>query len=227
MNCLRVQVQTLHLIALTSLIYLSGYSYKEDILIMTSRSSTYPILDVILHRWSSYAMSGEALSHKELMTVLEAGRWAPSSYNNQPWHFIYGIHGTPAWDTLFSLLVPFNQSWCANGSVLVCVVSAKNFIKTGKPSRTHLFDTGSAWENIALQAISMGLVCHGIEGFDYAQAQIALQIPDSHEVVMMFVLGKPAPVSALPAELAKRQTPSDRVPLDQLISEGKFENKRK
>ncbi len=228
MNYLRTPLQALHLITLiSSLMSLSGCESKKGSLVMTSRSSAYPIIDVILHRWSSYAMSGEAISETELMTVLEAGRWAPSSYNNQPWHFIYGMHGTQAWDTLFSLLVPFNQSWSANGGALVCIVSAKNFIKTGKPSRTHLLDTGSAWENMALQATSMGLVCHGMEGFDYAKAQIALQIPNSHEVVMMFVLGKPAPASALDPELAKRQTPSDRVPLEQLISEGIFENKRK
>lgn len=223
---LREPAHVVYLLAITSLIYVSGCKSDKGSLIMTSRSSQYPILDVILHRWSPYAMSGEAISEQELMTVLEAGRWAPSSYNNQPWHFIYGIRGTDAWNTLFNLLVPFNQSWCTNGGALVCVVSAKNFIKTGKPSRTHLSDTGAAWENMALQATSMGLVCHGMEGFDYEKAREALNIPDSYDIIMMFVIGKPGPLSMLPAGLAERQTPNDRVPLEQLISEGTFEQKR-
>jgi nitroreductase len=194
---------------------------------MTNRSSQYPILNAILHRWSPRAMSGEPITQDELMTVLEAGRWAPSSYNNQPWHFVYGTKSTKAWDTLFNLLVPFNQSWCKDGAVLVCVVASKNFISNEKPSRTHLLDVGAAWENIAIQATHMGLVCHGMEGFNYEQARIALQVPDTHEIVMMFVLGKPAPASTLPEELAKREIPTDRVPLEQLVSESVFEHKRK
>lgn len=193
---------------------------------MIKRTSAYPVLDLILQRWSPRAMSGKALSSHELMTILEAGRWAPSSYNNQPWHFIYGLQGTPAWETLFNLLVPFNQSWAKNGGALVCVISAKNFIATGKPSRTHLLDTGSAWENMALQAQSMNLVVHGLEGFDYEQARIVLKVPDSYEITMMFVIGYPAPIATLSAELQQRETPSDRVPLEQIISEGTFKNTR-
>lgn len=193
---------------------------------MTKRSSVYPILDIILNRWSPRAMSGEPLSEEDLMTILEAGRWAPSSFNNQPWHFVYGIKGTKAWDTLFQLLVPFNQGWVKNGGVLVCVIAAKNFFATNKLSRTHLLDTGAAWEDMAIQAASMGLVCHGMEGFDYEKARHVLKIPDTHEVVMMFVVGKPAPASTLSPELAQREEPSDRLPLKDIISEGIFESKR-
>lgn len=214
-------------IGIVSLLAIFGCKPYKGTIIMTNRSSQYPILDAILHRWSARAMSGEPISkEEELMPILEAGRWAPSSYNNQPWHFVYGIKGTPAWDTLFDLLVPFNQSWCKNGGALVCVIAAKNFFKTGKPSRTHLLDAGSAWENMAIQATSMGLVSHGMEGFDYEKARTVLQVPDTHEVVMIFVIGKPALASILPAELAQREEPSDRVPLDKIISEGIFENKR-
>lgn len=214
-------------VGIACLLSIFGCKSHKGTLIMTDRSSQYPILKAILHRWSPRAMSGEPLSqNEELMTVLEAGRWAPSSYNNQPWHFVYGIKGTPAWDNLFNVLGSFNQSWCKNGGALVCVVAAKNFIKTGKPSRTHLLDTGAAWENMAIQATEMGLVSHGMEGFDYEKARIALKVPDTHEVVMIFVLGKPAPASTLPPEMAEREVPSDRVPLDQIVSEGIFENKR-
>ncbi len=222
----RIGRATLLLGALTSLVYFSGCGFHKGSVTMTNRSSHYPILDVILHRWSPYAMSGELLSQEELMTVLEAGRWAPSSYNNQPWHFIYGVKGTSAWDTLFNLLVPFNQSWSIHGGVLVCIVADKDFRKTGNPSRTHLSDAGSAWENMAIQATAMGLVCHGMEGFNYAQGYTTLQIPETHEIVMIFVLGKPGSADLLPPHLAERQTPSDRVPLEQIISEGVFKNIR-
>jgi nitroreductase len=226
MNSSLVRGVLLSSISIISLLAIFGCASNKGTVIMTNRSSQYSILDAILHRWSPRAMSGEPISEKELMTILEAGRWAPSSYNNQPWHFVYGIKGTPAWNTLFDLLVPFNQSWCKNGGALVCVIAAKNFFKKVKPSRTHLLDTGAAWENMAIQATSMGLVSHGMEGFDYEKAHTALHIPDTHEVVMIFVIGKPAPASTLPSELAQREEPSDRVPLDKIISEGIFENKR-
>ncbi len=220
-------IAILSLIAATGLVYLANNDVKKGSVVTTNRVSNYPILDAILHRSSPRAMSGEAITQEELMTILEAGRWAPSSYNNQPWHFIYGMRDTTAWDSLFSLLVPFNQSWCKNGAALVCVVSSKNFIATGKPSRTHLSDTGSAWENMAIQATSMGLVSHGMEGFDYQKARELLQIPEDYDIVLMFVIGNPAPASILPEALAEKETPADRVPLEQIISEGIFINKRK
>lgn len=222
-----VQIGAITLIAATGLVYLANNDVKKGSVMITNRSSQYPILDAILHRSSPRAMSGEAITQEELMTILEAGRWAPSSYNNQPWHFIYDMRDTVAWDSLFNLLVPFNQSWCKNGAALICVVSSKNFITTGKPSNTHLSDAGSAWENMAIQATSMGLVSHAMEGFDYQKARELLQIPEDYDIVLMFVIGKPAPASTLPEALAEKEEPSDRLPLEKIISEGIFINKRK
>ena len=64
-------------------------------------------------------MSGESITKNDLMTLFEAARWAPSSYNNQPWKFIYAIRDTPEWETVFNLLVEFNQNWCKNAAVLI------------------------------------------------------------------------------------------------------------
>jgi hypothetical protein len=46
-----------------------------------TRKPEYPIEPLIFQRWSPRAMSGEALGERELMTLFEAARWAPSSYN--------------------------------------------------------------------------------------------------------------------------------------------------
>ena len=92
-----------------------------------TRSSEYTVAPLILNRWSPRAMSGEEISDKELMALFEAARFAPSSYNDQPWRFVYAKRNTPAWQKLFDLLVPFNQSWCKNGAALVVAVAHKNF----------------------------------------------------------------------------------------------------
>ena len=61
------------------------------------RESKYPIEKQILSRVSSRAFSDEVLSDEELMTLFEAARWAPSSYNNQPWRFLYARKDDPEW----------------------------------------------------------------------------------------------------------------------------------
>lgn len=189
---------------------------------MVTRKTQYKIEDLILKRWSPRAMSGQPIKHEEFMRLIEAARWAPSSYNGQPWRFIYAHRDTPAWEKLFNLMIPFNQSWTKQAAVLVVLVSLKNFEFNGKPSRTHSFDAGAAWENLALQAWSMGLVAHGMEGFDYEKAQKELNIPDDCEVQMMFAIGKPGHKEDLPKELQEREEPSDRKPAQELIFEGQW-----
>ncbi len=190
--------------------------------IRAHRHPAYPISPFILNRWSPRAMSGEPISQDELFTLFEAARYAPSSYNNQPWIFIYGMQGTPAWKTLLHLQVPFNQAWTKNSSALVLIASYNLFYLNGKPSNTHSFDTGAAWMALALEGHSRGLVVHGMSGFNYEEAQKQLQIPQDHTVEAMVAIGKPGPLSSLPPEIQAKETPSERRPLKDFVMEGFF-----
>jgi len=167
-------------------------------------------------------MSAEHMSDDELMSLFEAARWAPSSYNNQPWRFIYAKRDTPSWERLFSLMVDFNKGWTKNAAALVVVVSKKTFDHNGKESVTHRFDTGAAWENLALEANTRGFVAHGMEGFDYAAARGELGIPDEFDVEAMIAIGKPGKKEDLDPALQDREAPSDRRPLSEIVMEGKF-----
>jgi nitroreductase len=189
---------------------------------MSARKATYPVLDLIINRLSPRAMSGEAISHQELMSLFEAARWAPSSFNNQPWRFIYAHRDTEHWPTLFDLMVPFNQEWTKRAAVLILILSDSLFAKTGKPSRTHSFDTGAAWENMALQASSMHLVIHGMEGFDYDKARANLNVPTHYTVEALVAVGKPASISILSPELQQKEVLSDRNPVSDFVYEGTF-----
>lgn len=186
------------------------------------RKVDHPIDNLFLDRWSPRAMSGEPVSQEELMVLFEAARWAPSSYNNQPWRFLYAHRDTEHWQTFFDLLVEFNQSWAKNAGVLVLFISKNTFDMNGEPSVTHSFDTGAAWENLALQGWSSGLVVHGMQGFDFERARTALNIPEGFHVNAMAAVGKPGDISALPEGLKERESPSDRRKLDQTICEGPF-----
>jgi nitroreductase len=190
---------------------------------MATRKSAYPISEFILNRWSPRAMDPDQwVSKNELMALFEAARWAQSSYNNQPWRFIYAQRNTPFWEPIFNLLVPPNQSWTKNASYLVLVISRNNFTYNNEFSRTHSFDTGAACENFALQGSINNIVVHGMEGFDYNQAKQVCHIPEGYTVEAMFAVGKPGKVSFLPPELQKREVMSDRKPLNESLSEGIF-----
>ncbi len=191
---------------------------------LTNRKSDYPISSFILNRWSPRAMTGEPITQDELFTLFEAARWAPSCYNNQPWIFIYGMKGTPEWDTLRELQVPFNQEWTKNSSALVLIVSRNNFYHNDKPSVTHSFDTGAAWMALALEGHEKGLVVHGMQGFDYEAAKKRLHIPEGYTVEAMIAIGKPAPKETLSPELQAKEVPSGRKPITEFVMKGTFKN---
>lgn len=186
------------------------------------RRADHPIDNLFLDRWSPRAMSGEPIAQEDLMTLFEAARWAPSSYNNQPWRFLYARRDTEQWALFFDLLVEFNQSWARNAAVLVLFISKNTFDTNGELSVTHSFDTGAAWENLALQGWLNGLVVHGMQGFDFERARTVLNVPEGFKVEAMVAIGKPGSIDVLPAELRERELPSDRRKLEETICEGRF-----
>jgi nitroreductase len=201
-----------------------NFDHKGGTMIRGSekRTADYPIDNLFLDRWSPRAMTGEAIPKETLMPLFEAARWAPSSYNGQPWRFLYAHRDTEHWKLFFDLLGDFNQNWAKNAAVLVLFISRTHFDFNGEPSVTHSFDTGAAWDNLALQGWLRGLVVHGMQGFDYERARTALNIPEEFQVEAMCAIGRPADPATLPAELREKEAPSDRRKLPQIICEGPF-----
>lgn len=190
------------------------------------REPRYNINPIFVNRWSPRSMTGEEISHDDLMGLFEAARWAPSSYNNQPWRFIYAKRNTENWDKIYSLMVEGNKNWAKNASVLVVVVSRKDFEYNEKPARTYQFDAGSAWENLALEATSRGLATHAMQGFDYDKAKVDLEVPENFDVMAMIAIGKRGQKESLPSNLQKNEYPTDRKPLEEIVMEGRFKTKK-
>lgn len=186
------------------------------------RKADQAIDKLFLDRWSPRAMTGETITQEEMMVLFEAARWAPSSYNNQPWRMLYALRDSEHWPLFFNLLVEFNQSWAKDAGALVLFISRTHFDFNGEPSVTHSFDTGAAWENLALQGWLKGLAVHGMQGFDYERARTGLNIPDGFQVEAMAAIGRPAEPSTLSADLREKEAPSDRRPLEQTICAGPF-----
>ena len=186
------------------------------------RKISYPIHPLILNRWSPRAMTEETVEDHELMSLFEAARWAPSSYNNQPWKFLYAKKNSVHWPKFFNLLIDFNKIWVKNAAVLILIISQKKFSYNGKPSRTHNFDAGAAWQNMALQGASIGLVVHAMEGFDYKKAKDELKISDDYDIEAMVAIGRIADKNILPPDLQEREFPSSRKEIEMIIKEGEF-----
>ena len=186
------------------------------------READYPVDELFLDRWSPRALSGEEMSEEELLTLFEAARWAPSSYNNQPWRILYARRGSEYWPTFLGLLVEGNRAWAEKAAALLVFVSKETFDFNGQPYPTHSCDTGAAWENLALQASLNGLVAHGMQGFDYERARTELRIPEGFRVEAMAAVGKPGKTEDLPQHLQEREVPSPRKKLAEVICEGPF-----
>jgi nitroreductase len=186
------------------------------------RRPDHEIAPHFVNRWSPRAMTGEEITREELMRMLEAGRWAMSSMNNQPWRFLYAFRNTPHWETFFGLLAPGNKVWCVKAAALLVVISKRTFDFNGKPSRTHSYDAGAAWYSFALQGTMMGLVVHGMQGFNYDRAKEDLGVPDDYEVEAMIAVGRPGDPDDLPQGYQEREIPSQRKRVEAFAFEGGF-----
>lgn len=187
------------------------------------RRSDHPIEPLLLRRWSPRAMSGQPLAEAELLTLFEAARWAPSTYNEQEWRFLYARQGGPEWDRFLGLLMDANQVWCRRAGVLIVGLSHKVFQRNGKPNPVHTLDTGMAVQNLLLQATVLQLVAHPMAGFDRDRARAELQVPDDYAVEVMIAVGRPGDPDQLPDGYREQDLqPTSRHPVGQFIREGKF-----
>ena len=184
-----------------------------------NREPDHEIDLIFIHRWSPRAL-GRDMDEEELKSLFEAARWAPSSYNNQSWRFIYTTYEDEQFSEFVDLLGEFNADWAEPGYALIVIVSKTTFDHNGEESITHSFDTGAAWQNLALEAARRGLVAHGMQGFDYEKAREKLDIPEEYEVEAMVAVGSQEDESKLPEEAQVK--PNGRKDLSQIASRGEF-----
>ena len=155
--------------------------------------------------------------------MLEAGRWAASAYNEQPWlYLVTRRHVEPqAHAKLLGCLVPFNQGWADKAPVLMLACARMTSAGNGKPNRWAEYDTGQASAAMAIEAAGLGLQLHQMAGFDAAAARAAFAIPEGVEPIAAMTLGRPGPASALNEELAQRETaPRVRKPAAEIFFGG-------
>ncbi|HMD76994.1 MAG TPA: nitroreductase family protein [Terracidiphilus sp.] len=177
------------------------------------------VLPVIHNRWSPRSFSGRDVAPADLAKLFEAARWAPSSYNEQPWRFLVGIRNSLTYKKIFDSLLPFNQAWAAHAPVLILGAAKTKFSHNDTPNGFAVFDLGAASSYLVLQAAALGLSTHQMAGYDQAAARQAFEIPDTHVLGSVIALGYQGEPSALSNErmLAQELAPRQRKPLKDLV----------
>ncbi|HEY3798684.1 MAG TPA: nitroreductase family protein [Caulobacteraceae bacterium] len=193
---------------------------------LNGRVADHDVAPMFLARWSPRAFTGEPMPDEVLASLFEAARWAPSSFNMQPWRFVWARRGDGDWDRLFEALIDYNKAWVAGASALIFAVShrvRRRSDGSAEPLYSHSFDTGAAWACLALQAHLMGWAAHGMTGFDPARAYVALGVAEAdYRVEAAIAVGRPADASVLPEPYRSREVPSGREPIERFTFQGRL-----
>lgn len=180
------------------------------------------IAPVLANRWSPRAYdSAYELSQHELLAVLEAGRWAPSANNGQPWRFSIAKRGTELFDQMIGALTGFNQAWAPSASALL-VISVLNQKPDGTAYKGAHLDAGLAAQNMMIQTEELGLSAHPIGGMVHDDMRKVLDLADNLDPVLALTIGKRADASVLEGPAYEREIAARvRLELDEIVLHGK------
>lgn len=180
---------------------------------------------LIAARWSPRALSTRPVEPSLLRSVFEAARWAPSTFNEQPWRFLVGTADEPRWIERLRGYLSEGNAWATRAPVLVASAYRTTFARNGRTNRLALRDLGAAEENAFLEAFHRGLVMHQMAGFDRERLRDEL-LPDGHEPGSMWAIGYPGgpeDVAALPERKRAGETAErTRRPADEMVFGGEW-----
>ncbi len=175
----------------------------------------HPIEPILVRRWSPYGFSGETVSAEDLRSILEAARWAASSYNEQPWRFIVARRDDPAaFQRALSCLVEPNQAWAKRAGVLLLGVTVRRFGRNGKPNRAAEHDLGLAAGNLSAEATARGLSVHQMIGILPDRVRELYGVPEDAEPLTAIAVGHASDDPDVPEAYRERDSaPRSRRPL--------------
>jgi nitroreductase len=185
--------------------------------------TSVPIHELLARRWSPRAFdAGRPVTREQLVTIMEAGRWAPSCNGDEPWRYLVWdrARDPEGWQKAFECLSENNKKWVQNVPLLMLSCAGSIFGHTGKPNRWTQHDTGAASVSMALQALALGLIIHQMGGYDAEKARAAFDIPPEYTPMAMIAVGYQAEPEILDEETkAKELRPRTRKPLTERFFE--------
>jgi nitroreductase len=197
----------------------------EELIEEKVASTQYPVIDLIKNRWSPRAFSSNPIEEDKIMSLLEAARWAPSCFNEQPWNFIlFKKENREEFNKIIDALSPRNQLWAKTAPLIMLSVAKIDFEQSGKLNRHALHDVGAAVTNLTFQATSLGLYVHQMAGFDSEKAKNLFNIPDSYEPVSAIAVGYYGNIEDLPEEFKKAESANrSRKPISDFVFNAKWD----
>lgn len=190
-------------------------------------NAKHPIHELLQRRWSPRAFAERSVEPEKLRSLLEAARWAPSSFNEQPWSFLAaGKDDLIEYERMLSCLSEGNRKWARTAPLLMISVTAHNFRRNNKPNRHAFHDVGLAVENLVIQATALDLYVHQMAGFDPERAREIYGIPEGSEAVAAIAVGYIGDPQSLPEEFRQREAePSARKPMADFVFSGHWGRK--
>lgn len=187
-------------------------------------TSSKKIKSFISGRVSPYAFSKEVISEEDIMTLFGAASLAPSSFNEQPWRFVYATKDSEEeFNKLLSILMEGNREWAKHAPLVGISIAKLNFSYNGNPNRFAIHDVGLAMGGLLAQATSMGIKVHQMGGYYFDKASDVLDLSRDFEPVAMFVMGYQGNPDDLTKDIKRKELRErSRRPLDELVSMGDF-----
>ena len=184
----------------------------------------YPVQELIAQRWSPYAFAARQVSKDDLCSLFEAARWAPSSYNEQPWSYLVATKDDlENFERLLSCLVEGNQVWAKAAPVLALGCTSLLFTRNGQPNAAAIHDLGLAAGNLCLEATARGLSVHQMIGILPDKARTIFHMPANVQPLTGLAIGYAADPSTLPDNLRERDLATrSRKTLAEFVFGGKW-----
>lgn len=164
------------------------------------RPNSKNILPEIIYRWSPRVFSDQSITINDLEPLFEAARWAPSSSNNQEWHYYFSLATDASFRDFALLMDEENYKRYSKAGALMVVVSHKVSAYKNYKIPSHSFDTGMSFLNFATEGVRRGLVVHPMGGFDKQKTKQLLKLTDNQKVEILVAIGYPGSEAELRVE---------------------------
>lgn len=187
-----------------------------------------PIHELLASRWSPRAFDpDQAITREQITALLEAARWAPSCFGDEPWRFIVFDRSRDPdnWRRAFDCLTGGNRKWAGDAPLLLSVLADSRYRRRDDHNRWAQYDTGAASMSLVLQAVALGLIAHQMGGFDAGRLAATFGIPDRFTPMAMIAVGYPGDPERLPEDLQEREfAERNREPLSAIAFTGRWES---
>ncbi len=180
-----------------------------------------PIDELLSSRWSGRAYdSTRSVAPEDILALLEAARWSPSCFGEQPWRLLIWnkFQNAEAWERAAVCLADANKGWAMAAPVLMLACASRRFSRNQQENRWCEYDTGAACMALSLQATALGLMAHQMGGFDAEAIRTAFRIPEEYTAMAMIAVGYQLAESQIPDALRERESaPRSRAAMESMF----------